>query len=93
MRDTPSQTALPFVTLVASHIEHMLKNTRLLDDLARTQRQLLQARNELEERVEIRTRELTREIAERKRAEEELIVARDAAESASRAKERVRGQT
>ena len=34
MRDAPSQTALPFVTLVASHIEHMLKNTRLLDDLA-----------------------------------------------------------
>jgi len=86
MRDAPSQTALPFITLVASHVEHMLKNTRLLDDLARTQRQLLQARNELEERVEIRTRELTREIAERRRAEEELIVARDAAESASRAK-------
>ena len=86
MRDAPSQTALPFIMLVTSHIEHMLKNTRLLNDLARTQRQLLQARNELEERVEIRTRELTREIAERRRAEEQLIIARDAAEDASRAK-------
>jgi signal transduction histidine kinase len=86
VRDAPSHTAVPFLRLVASHIEHMLKNTRLVDDLARTQRQLVQARNELEERVEIRTRELTREVAERRRAEEQLIVARDAAEDASRAK-------
>lgn len=86
MKDAPSQAALPFLHLVASHIEHTLKNTRLLEDLAGAQRQLLQARNELEERVDMRTRELTREIAERRRAEEQLILARDAAEEASRAK-------
>jgi signal transduction histidine kinase len=86
MRDAPSQAVTPFLRLVASHIEHTLKNTRLLDDLERAQRQLLQARSELEERVEIRTRELTNEIAERRHAEEQLILARDAAEEASRAK-------
>jgi signal transduction histidine kinase/CheY-like chemotaxis protein/streptogramin lyase len=40
----------------------------------------------LEERVQLRTRELEREIAERVQAEKELQVAREAAESSSRAK-------
>lgn len=64
-RDAPSAAAAPFLRLVASHLEHTIKNSHLLDDLERAQRELLQARNELEQRVEIRTRELTREIAER----------------------------
>ncbi|MFT5375146.1 MAG: signal transduction histidine kinase/ligand-binding sensor domain-containing protein [Candidatus Latescibacterota bacterium] len=40
----------------------------------------------LEERVQVRTQELEREIAERVQAEKELQVAKDAAESSSRAK-------
>ncbi len=47
---------------------------------------LQQAHDELEARVEARTRELSAEIAERRLAQEKLVQARDAAESASRAK-------
>ncbi|MBZ5700627.1 MAG: response regulator [Acidobacteriia bacterium] len=48
--------------------------------------QLQAAQQDLEKRVEERTRELQQEIAERKRAEEELRRAKESAEAASRAK-------
>jgi signal transduction histidine kinase len=71
---------------MSSHVEHMLRTTRLLQDLARTQQYLKAARDELEDRVDARTQELQAEVVERRRAEEALIVARDVAEAASRSK-------
>jgi len=52
----------------------------------RTQEELRTAHNELENRVEERTRELSEEIQERKRAESALLAAREQAESANKAK-------
>ncbi|MFC1673585.1 ATP-binding protein, partial [Pseudomonadota bacterium] len=52
----------------------------------RTQEELREAHDELEHRVEERTRALSDEITERRRAEAELETAREAAESANRAK-------
>ena len=49
-------------------------------------RELQAAHDDLERRVENRTRELTDEIAQRKRIEEELRLAKDQADAASRAK-------
>ena len=53
---------------------------------AQAQELLHDAKDELEQRVEVRTRQLTAEIAERKRTEAELNQAKLAAESANRAK-------
>ncbi len=52
----------------------------------RVERALRKARDELEERVEARTRELRQEILERERTERELQEAKEAAEAATRAK-------
>ena len=52
----------------------------------RAEEALRRAHDELEERVAERTRALTDEIAERKRVEHELLVAKNQAEHASRAK-------
>jgi signal transduction histidine kinase len=86
IRETPGPAALPFLQLVQSHIEHTLTNARLVVDLEATQASLLRAQSHLEARVAERTRELTLEVAERRRTEAELILARDAAEAANRAK-------
>ncbi len=86
LKEAPKATSLPFLQLMSSHVEQMLRTTRLLRDLARTQQHLLAARDELEDRVDARTRELQAEVTERRRAEEALILARDAAEAASHAK-------
>ena len=71
---------------MGSHIEHTLRNSQLLAELASAQRRLLAAQSELEERVASRTEALTREIAERTRTEVELTRAMAAAEQASVAK-------
>ncbi len=86
IREAPSAAARPFLQLMSSHVEHTLRNTRLLADLAQAQARLLRAQSQLEERVASRTAELTREIAERKRTEAELMLAMAAAEQASVAK-------
>ncbi|HQZ38599.1 MAG TPA: histidine kinase dimerization/phospho-acceptor domain-containing protein [Vicinamibacterales bacterium] len=85
-RELPSQAALPFIQLMNSHIEHTLRNARLLGDLAQAQQRLIAAQEELEQRVDLRTRELTQEVAERRRTEVELTRAKAAAEQANVAK-------
>ena len=69
VREAPSAAAIPFLQLLRSHIEHTLTNARLLGDLELTKRRLLRAHSELEDRVAARTRDLTLEVAERRRAE------------------------
>ena len=86
IREAPSAAAGPFLRLMGSHIEHTLRNSQLLTELASAQRRLLAAQSELEERVASRTEALTREIAERTRTEVELTRAMAAAEQASVAK-------
>ncbi len=86
IREAPSAAAIPFLQLMSSHVEHTLRNSRLLADLAQAQARLLRAQTQLEERVASRTAELTREIAERTRTEAELTLAMAAAEQASVAK-------
>jgi signal transduction histidine kinase len=86
IREAPTAAAVPFLRLMGSHIEHTLRNSQLLAELASAQRRLLAARSELEERVASRTEALTREIAERTRTEVELTRAMAAAEQASVAK-------
>jgi signal transduction histidine kinase/ActR/RegA family two-component response regulator len=58
----------------------------MLSQIAERDGALREAHERLEERVRSRTLDLQREIAERERTQAQLIVARDAAESASRAK-------
>ncbi|KAF0179639.1 MAG: multi-sensor hybrid histidine kinase [Limisphaerales bacterium] len=65
---------------LADDFNDMLALVQLRDDSLR------QARDQLETRVKERTRELEAEIAERRRTEAELRVAKDAAEAAGRAK-------
>lgn len=86
LREAPGTKALPFLQLMRSHVQHALRNSKLLADLARAQQGLLRAQSELEDRVEQRTRELTLEIDERIRTEGELTVAMAAAKQASVAK-------
>jgi signal transduction histidine kinase/CheY-like chemotaxis protein len=66
-------------TLVASF------NT-MLDRIRDHDRKLVAAHDELERRVEERTRELRQEVAERSRVQGELVAAKEAAEASNRAK-------
>ena len=86
VREAPTAAAGPFLRLLASHVEHTLRNTRLLAELASAQRHLVAARAELEERVAQRTAALTHEVAEHRRTEAELMRAMAEAEQASVAK-------
>ncbi|MEZ5289535.1 MAG: ATP-binding protein [Vicinamibacterales bacterium] len=85
-REMPTDAALPFLRLLGGHVEHMLRNSRLLAEVAAARQRLLAIQEDLEDRVALRTAELTREIAERKRTEVELQRAKIAAEQASVAK-------
>jgi two-component system, sensor histidine kinase and response regulator len=58
----------------------------MLGQIQEREAALQRAHDELEARVDERTRELQKEVAERKRAEEALLRAKEAAEAASRAK-------
>ncbi len=58
----------------------------LLVHVDASDRALKASQDELEQRVELRTAELQQEIHERERVQQDLIVAKDAAEAASRAK-------
>jgi signal transduction histidine kinase len=71
---------------MGSHVEHLLRNSRLLAELSAAQRRLIAAQGELEERVAERTAALTREIQEHRRTEAELLRAKADAEQASVAK-------
>lgn len=59
---------------------------RMLSKIQRRDRKLLEAQDDLEARVAERTSDLTREIAERTRVEQDLLVAKELAEAGSRAK-------
>jgi signal transduction histidine kinase len=86
LREAPSAAAVPFLRLMGSHVEHLLRNSRLLAELSAAQRRLIAAQGELEERVAERTAALTREIQEHRRTEAELLRAKADAEQASVAK-------
>jgi signal transduction histidine kinase len=58
----------------------------MLERIEETDQALRRAHDDLEERVRQRTAALRWEIAERERTEQQLVIARDAAEAASRAK-------
>ena len=58
----------------------------MLHQIQERDAELKAAHDDLEERVRERTRELRWEIAERRRTEEQLVLAKEAAETASRAK-------
>src|SRR5580704_3015475 len=59
---------------------------QMLERIQERDRALQQAKGELEQRVQVRTEELQKEVTERKQAEEEMRRARDSAEKASKAK-------
>ena len=59
---------------------------RMLDHIQKSEKALQQAHDQLEERVTARTQELSLEITRRKRTQEDLERAKEAAESANRAK-------
>ena len=86
LRERPGAAAVPFLRLMASHAEHLLRNSRLLAELSAAQRRLLAAQSDLEDRVAERTEALTREIAGHRRTEAELLQAKADAEQASVAK-------
>ena len=61
---------------------------RMVEQIQSSRRELEQARDEMEHRVEQRTCELQEEVEERKRFQRELVLAKDAAEAASESKSR-----
>ena len=61
---------------------------RMVDKIQSSQTELKQANDEMEDRVEQRTRQLQNEIVERERIQQELVRAKEAAEAASEAKSR-----
>jgi signal transduction histidine kinase/HPt (histidine-containing phosphotransfer) domain-containing protein/ActR/RegA family two-component response regulator len=61
---------------------------RMVDKIQSSQTELKQAHDEMEHRVEQRTRQLQNEIVERERIQSELVRAKEAAEAASESKSR-----
>ena len=83
-RDDYSLRVVPPSEDVTGHL--YVAFNQMLDRIEASDRALVVAHDELEQRVADRTAELSQEIAERKRIGEDLVRAKDAAESASRAK-------
>ena len=83
-RDDYSLRVVPPSEDVTGHL--YVAFNQMLDRIEASDRALLVAHDELEQRVADRTAELSQEIAERKRIGDDLVRAKDAAESASRAK-------
>ncbi|MDD5250328.1 MAG: response regulator [Rhodocyclaceae bacterium] len=77
---------LRVLQLLAAQLAISIENTGLYERLTRASQNLEEANRGLEERVAARTRELSDEIAERKRIEAALREASTAAEGANRAK-------
>lgn len=61
---------------------------RMVEKIQTSQAELKLARDEMEDRVDVRTRELQEEIDQRKSVEQELVRAKEAAEAASESKSR-----
>ena len=88
-----SEKDLKLAESIAAQIAGAIANAQLFAELKRTEEDLRQARVVLEQKVQERTTELVEanqelriEISERLRAEEELKIAKEGAESANRAK-------
>ncbi|MEX2026685.1 MAG: response regulator, partial [Pirellulaceae bacterium] len=83
-RDDYSLRVVPPSEDVTGHL--YVAFNQMLDRIEASDRALKVAHDELEQRVDDRTAELSQQIAERQRVQDDLVRAKNAAESASRAK-------